>query len=133
MSGIYTRITNNIRISVDPIYLPEESSPEKDEYIWAYRVTIENLGNEAVTLRQRHWLITDNLGHTVEVHGQGVIGEEPTIYPGEQFEYTSGTPLPTPSGLMVGQYEMEKIDGQNFTVDIPAFSLDSPYEERIFN
>lgn len=133
MHNIYTRITNNIRVSVDPIYLPEESSPDKDEYVWAYRVKIENLGDEAVTLRNRHWVITDNLGRTIEVHGQGVVGEEPTIEPGNSFEYTSGTPLPTASGIMVGQYEMEKTDGEHFNVDIPAFSLDSPYEKRIVN
>jgi ApaG protein len=133
VDNIYTRITNNIRVSVDSIYLPEESSPDKEEYVWAYRVKIENLSDEAVTLRHRHWVITDNLGRTIEVHGQGVVGEEPTIEPGKSFEYTSGTPLPTASGIMVGQYEMEKTDGENFIVDIPAFSLDSPYEERVVN
>jgi ApaG protein len=98
-------------------------------YVWAYHVTIENQGVEPVQLKSRYWKITDSLGRTQEVRGEGVIGEQPIIPPGESYEYSSGTPLSTPSGIMVGSYYMETGDGRTLEIDIPAFSLDSP-EER---
>jgi ApaG protein len=96
-------------------------------------VRIENLSTETIQLKKRHWIITDAYGRRQEIKGAGVIGENPTILPGEVFEYTSGTPLSTPSGIMVGQYEMEKLNGETFLVDIPAFSLDSPYQPILLN
>src|SRR3546814_9636376 len=99
-----------------------------DLYVWAYQVRIENIGRETVQLRNRYWQITDAFGRVQEVRGPGVVGEQPVLQPGESFEYTSGTPLQTPSGIMVGTYEMEAADGNHFDVDIPAFSLDSPHQ-----
>jgi ApaG protein len=96
-------------------------------------VRIENQGQETVCLRNRHWKITDAMGRMQEVRGPGVIGEQPRLEPGEVFEYTSGAPLSTPSGIMVGSYEMEDAGGSTFDVEIPAFSLDSPHEGAKIN
>lgn len=127
---MYERITRGIRISVRPNYLESESDPEDRRFVWAYTVRIDNQSRETVRLRTRHWKITDAIGLTEEVKGVGVVGEQPTIKPGEGFEYTSGTPLATPSGLMVGRYVMETASGERFEAEIPAFSLDSPHERR---
>ena len=127
---IYTATTHAIRVSVEPIYLDDQSSPAESRFIWAYHVRIENGGIETVTLRTRHWQITDAFGRVQEVHGTGVVGVEPILAPGESFEYTSGTPLNSPSGMMVGSYEMERESGERFHIEIPAFSLDSPHEPR---
>ncbi len=89
---------------------------------------IENVGDHTVQLINRHWRITDAHGRMQEVRGAGVVGEQPVLEPGEAFEYTSGTPLATPSGIMVGSYEMESVGGERFDVDVPAFSLDSPHQ-----
>lgn len=126
----YQKTTRDITITVRPIYLDDESSPDENYYVWAYRVRIENRGAETVRLRNRYWHITDAKGRVQEVRGPGVIGEHPVLKPGESFEYTSGAPLPTPSGFMVGSYEMETSSGEPFQVAIPAFSLDSPHESR---
>ena len=126
---MYTTTTHSIMVTVEPTYLDNESRPRRNRYIWAYHVTIENQGAETVQLMSRYWKITDSLGRTQEVRGEGVIGEQPVIRPGECYEYSSGTPLSTPSGIMVGYYYMETRDGQPLEIDIPAFSLDSP-EER---
>lgn len=125
---MYTAETQSIRVSVEPAYLEDQSTPQEDRYVWAYRVRIENRGDTTVQLRNRHWRIADGRGHVNEVRGAGVVGQEPVIRPGESFEYTSGAPLPTPSGMMVGTYEMETPDGERFEVAIPAFSLDSPHQ-----
>lgn len=127
--GIYDRVTRSIRVTVAPIYLDEQSSPEDGYFVWAYRVMIENEGSEVVRLKRRHWRITDARGHTQEVRGEGVVGEQPVLEPGETFEYTSGTPLSTSSGIMMGSYQMESASGESFDVDIPAFSLDSPHSD----
>ncbi len=126
---MYTTTTHSIMVTVEPTYLHDESRPRRNRYIWAYHVTIENRGVETVQLMSRYWKITDSLGRTQEVRGEGVIGEQPIIRPGERYEYSSGTPLSTPSGIMVGCYYMETRDGRPLEIDIPAFSLDSP-EER---
>ena len=126
----YQQTTREIRVMVDPVYLDEQSSPSDRHYVWAYHVRVENHGEETVQLRNRHWRITDANGQIHEVRGEGVIGEQPVLRPGEAFEYTSGTPLSTPSGIMVGSYQMETKDGESFDVAIPAFSLDSPYQPR---
>jgi ApaG protein len=125
---MYSETTRSIKVSVEPIYLEEQSSPAESRFVWAYHVRIENHGRETVQLRNRHWKITDSHGHMQEVRGPGVVGEQPVLRPGESFEYTSGTPLPTPSGIMVGSYEMQTRGGENFSVRIPAFSLDSPHQ-----
>ncbi len=124
---MYKKVTRAISIAVEPTYLDNQSSPEDDYFVWAYTVNIENTGDETVQLRTRYWKITDANGQIQEVRGEGVIGEQPVLQPGESFEYTSGTPLHTSSGIMVGAYQMATGDGEMFNVDIPAFSLDSPY------
>jgi ApaG protein len=125
---MYAETTRFIKVTVKPFYLEDQSSPGENHYVWAYHVRIENQGQETVQLRRRHWRITDGLGRVQEVRGPGVVGEQPVLGPGESFEYTSGTPLATPSGVMVGSYEMETPGGESFRVRIPAFSLDSPHQ-----
>jgi ApaG protein len=125
---MYSEITREIRITVRPFYLEDQSSPEEMHFVWAYHVRIENQGPETVQLRNRYWRITDSMGRIQEVRGAGVVGEQPVLKPGEAFEYTSGTPLATPSGIMVGTYQMESEKGELFDVNIPAFSLDSPHQ-----
>ncbi|MEL6318032.1 MAG: Co2+/Mg2+ efflux protein ApaG [Pseudomonadota bacterium] len=120
-------------IEVEPEFLEDRSVPAEDAYVWAYTVRIENHRSEAVRLLSRYWRITDARGVVQEVRGDGVVGEQPLIQPGECYEYTSGTPLRTPSGLMSGSYQMETPDGTRFEAEIPAFSLDSPYETRARN
>ena len=124
----YAETTKAIKISVEPFYLDEQSEPDDAHFVWAYHVRIENTGNETVQLMTRHWRITDSMGNTQEVQGDGVVGEQPVLTPGGSFEYTSGTPLSTPSGIMVGTYQMKTDTGERFDVNIPAFSLDSPYQ-----
>jgi len=130
---VYTLVTRDIQVSVEPRFVVEESTPEKGRYFWAYTVEIANFGAQAVQLRSRYWHITDGLGRVEEVSGAGVVGEEPILAPGESFEYTSGCPLQTPSGIMQGAYHMESEDGEFFSVEIPAFSLDLPDTPRVLN
>lgn len=125
---MYEQETRQIKVTVKPFYLEDQSSPEENHFVWAYHVKIENSGDNKVQLRNRHWRITDAMGRVQEVRGPGVVGEQPVLNPGDNFEYTSGTPLQTPSGIMVGTYQMEDANGEYFDVDIPAFSLDSPYQ-----
>ncbi len=127
-SSTYAQTTAAIKVIVEPFYLEEQSEPEDNHFVWAYHVRIENNGKKTVQLMTRHWRITDSLGNTQEVQGDGVVGEQPVLTPGGSFEYTSGTPLGTPSGIMVGTYQMETETGDRFDVDIPAFSLDSPHQ-----
>ncbi|MCC3862408.1 Co2+/Mg2+ efflux protein ApaG [Pseudemcibacter aquimaris] len=126
----YKSITNDIGVSVEPFYLDQESEPDEGRYVWGYQVQIENHGPDTVQLRRRHWIITDGNGMTQEVEGEGVVGEQPVLEPGEAYEYTSGAPLRTPSGFMVGSYKMQAGDGTYFDVEIPAFSLDMPTSSR---
>jgi ApaG protein len=130
---MYSATTRAINVTVRPQYRPDQSDPEKSQYVWAYRVRIENNGNETVQLRSRHWKITDALGRLQEVRGPGVVGKTPLLRPGEVFEYTSGTPLATPSGIMGGTYQMVSESGENFDIEIPTFSLDMPSTERRLN
>jgi len=125
---MYEKITRDINIKVRPFFLEEQSEPERNHFVWAYRVKILNQGGETVKLINRHWRITDNLGRMQEVKGPGVVGEQPILKPGESYNYTSGCPLETPSGIMVGHYEMTTLEGNRFLVEIPAFSLDSPHD-----
>jgi ApaG protein len=125
---MYSAVTRSIKITVKPVFLDDQSSPSDNHYVWAYQVRIENQGDDVVQLRSRYWKITDSLGRMQEVRGAGVVGEQPVLKPGETFEYTSGTPLPTPSGIMTGTYQMETSSGDRFDAAIPAFSLDSPHQ-----
>jgi ApaG protein len=130
---MYHATTKTIRVSVEPSFLEDQSEPLDDHFVWAYRVRIENDGRDPVRLCDRRWTITDSFGVTQEIKGSGVIGQQPIIDPGESFEYTSGTPLRTASGIMQGAYRMESAQGTSFDVTIPAFSLDSPYEQAMHN
>ena len=130
---MYTKTTKSINITVNPYYLEEHSEPDENHYVWAYQVTINNLGEETVQLKNRYWKITDSNGSKQEVKGEGVVGEQPVLNPGEKFEYTSGTPLSTPSGFMGGHYEMETNKGKKFEAIIPQFSLDSPFTKNNLN
>ena len=129
----YEAVTRGIRIRVEPRYMEDQSSPEESHFVWSYDVEISNDGAETVQLKSRIWRITDALGRTEEVRGRGVVGQTPVIEPGSSFQYTSGCPLKTPQGIMVGSYQMTDEAGQLFDVAIPAFSLDSPYAKRIIN
>ncbi len=128
----YSSTTNAIKVSVKPTYLDAQSDPQDHHYVWSYHVRIENQSGETVQLINRYWHITDALGRVQEVHGAGVVGEQPVLKPGQTFEYTSGTPLPTPSGIMTGCYEMQAGD-KKFNIAIPAFSLDLPGERITLN
>ena len=130
---MYRAVTRSIQVTVEPSFVEDESSPGDGRDVWAYRIEIVNLGLESVQLRSRFWRITDGIGRTEEVRGRGVVGKEPLLKPGESFEYTSGCPLTTPSGIMVGSYQMQTESGEMFVVDIPAFSLDMPNQARIFH
>ena len=125
---IYALTTRDITITVEPAYLEEHSEPEDGRYVWSYHVRIENQGDEVVQLMTRHWRITDSRGIVHEVRGDGVVGEQPVLRPGESFKYTSGTPLSSPSGIMAGSYRMETDQGECFDATVPAFSLDSPHQ-----
>ena len=124
----YSATTRRISVTVSPTYLDDQSVPEQSHFVWAYHVVIENRGPETVQLRSRHWRITNARGEVREVRGAGVVGEQPRLEPGDVFEYTSGAPLATPSGIMSGSYQMETQHSEGFDVEIPAFSLDSPHQ-----
>ena len=124
---MFTKTTRQIKVTATPQFMAEHSEPGDSHYVWAYTIQVENDGKEPVQLLNRHWKITDAKGLTQEVRGAGVIGEQPVLKPGEAFRYTSGTALSTASGLMLGEYEMVTDGGEHFDVEVPAFSLDSPY------
>ena len=130
---MYRAITRNIEVSVTPKFLADRSAPDKGQFFWAYTIEIVNNGGETVQLKTRYWHITDGSGRVQEVRGAGVVGEEPVLAPGKSFEYTSGVPLPTPSGFMAGRYGMVTEGGERFDIDIPAFSLDSQHASRTIN
>lgn len=130
---MYEAVTRSIRVRVTPAYQEEQSTPDESYFFWSYTVEIANEGDEPVQLKSRLWRITDGRGRTEEVRGPGVVGQTPLIAPGQSFSYTSGCPLSTPSGIMVGSYQMTGADGRLFDVAIPAFSLDSPFTVRSMN
>ena len=130
---MYVATTNAIKVTVEPAFVEEHSSPTDGYFFWSYTVEIANLSTEPVRLRRRFWRIIDANGEKEEVRGQGVVGEEPLIEPGDSYVYTSGAPLTTSSGFMDGTYGMETQTGDTFEVDIPAFSLDSPFEPHTVN
>ena len=130
---MFTAVSHEIVVSVEPSYLPGESDPDEHSYVWSYRVVIANHGRRAVQLMTRFWEITDGNGLRRTVTGPGVVGQQPIIEPGEAFEYSSGCPLSTSSGIMSGSYHMVDDRGTALDVTIPAFSLDIPLTERVLN
>ncbi|MCQ8239995.1 Co2+/Mg2+ efflux protein ApaG [Rhizosaccharibacter radicis] len=130
--GAFCATTRDIRVAVRSFFLDDQSQPEERQYLWAYRIRIENQGRDTVRLLRRTWHITDAAGRVQQVEGEGVVGEQPQLGAGEAFEYTSGTPLETPSGFMRGVYHMVvTATGERFDVRIPTFSLDSPHQSGI--
>lgn len=123
---MYSATTFSIEVTVEPFYLEDRSEPDENRFVWGYRVTIANQSEETVQLLARYWHITDGLGRVEEVRGAGVVGEQPELSPGDSYQYMSGCPLSTPSGIMVGRYTMRNEHDQLFDIDIPAFSLDLP-------
>ena len=127
---MYRAVTRQIEVTVEPNFMPGRSSAAEGQYFWSYTIVITNSGEETVQLRTRHWIITDASGRRQEVRGEGVVGEQPKLAPGERFQYTSGVPLPTESGFMTGRYQMVTDRGERFEIDVPTFSLDSPNAKR---
>jgi ApaG protein len=125
---MYSATTHGITVTVRPVFLEEQSAPAENRFVWAYFVRIENGSSRTVQLRSRYWHITDGRGRVQEVRGPGVVGEQPVLRPGESYEYNSGTPLSTPSGIMRGAYQMTTAEGERFDIEVPAFSLDSPHQ-----
>ena len=130
---MYTKTTKKISITVNPYFLEDQSEPDDQHFVWAYQVTINNLSKNVVQLKNRYWKIIDSNGTKQEVKGEGVVGEQPVLNPGEKFEYTSGTPLTTHQVLWKGHYEMEIKNGSIFEAFIPQFSLDSPFTSNQLN
>ena len=130
---MYRATTRGIEVTVEPCFLPQRSSAAKGDFFWAYRIVIRNRGSETVQLLTRHWIVTDANGREQTIKGEGVVGKQPLLAPGEQFEYTSGVPLPTSSGFMTGRYQMTTEAGEPFEIDVPTFSLDSPGTRRTLN
>ena len=126
----YRAVTRQIEVTVEPNFQPERPD---HEYFWAYTIVITNTGRETVQLQTRHWIITDGIGRQEEVRGEGVIGEQPVLAPGESFDYTSGVPLTIGSGFMSGRYQMVSESGEEFEIDVPTFSLDLPDSKRVLN
>ena len=128
MESGYSKTTRAIEVTVQPSFLEDQSDPDENRFVWAYRVRIFNKGQETVQLLRRTWRILDGKGQVMEVEGPGVVGEQPVLEAGDVFEYTSGTPLNTPSGFMQGSYQMTiPTSGEVFDVVIPPFSLDCPH------
>lgn len=120
-------VTNHVRVEVESEYAPERSQPFQHEWFFLYTVRIKNEGGEKVQLLSRHWIVTDATGHTEEYKGPGVVGEQPVLGPGESFQYTSGCPLRTSTGIMRGTYQMVSESGDTFDVQIAPFALHEPY------
>lgn len=131
---MYEQETLGLLVRVEPQFLPEESNPSEGRFVWAYTIEIENRSDAEVRLISRYWRITDAEGVTQEVRGEGVIGQQPLIPPGQSFRYTSAAPLGAPSGMMMGAYSMLRLDdGSSFDVTVPTFVLDSPHQTRLAN
>ena len=120
-------VTHGIRVRVESEYAPTRSNPAKNEWFFLYTVTISNERNDTVQLVTRHWIVTDGTGHVEQIKGPGVVGQQPTLAPGESFEYTSGCPLGTPFGVMEGTYQMIASSGESFDAKIAPFTLSEPY------
>jgi len=122
----YEAETNGIRIRVRPVFVDEQSSPDDNRFLWAYHIEIENRGRHTLQLMTRHWRITDGRGMVNFVDGDGVVGEQPVLKPGQSHDYVSGCPLTTPTGSMEGHYTFIRRDGEKFAVAIPFFPLAAP-------
>ena len=133
MGKLYEEITNAIKVIVIPAYNYELSSPESYFFVWNYNITIENDGDEKVQLLSRFWQIISSDGKIKEVQGEGVVGQQPFLEPGEKFHYTSAADLATPTGIMRGKYKMISAKGAIFEINIPAFSLDKPGKNKILH
>lgn len=130
----YEKISENIHIAVTPTFVEENSNFAEGYFLWAYQICIENQGQESVQLISRYWRIIDANGITQEVEGEGVVGEQPILRPGEAYEYMSSVPLATPSGFMQGHFHMIRAPyGDKLTIPVPLFSLDSPYISHVIN
>ena len=127
---MYSKKTNDVTVTVTPYFLDDQSSPQENHFVWAYKVNITNSGSTSIQVNHRNWLIIDANGKVINVQGEGVVGEFPIIEPGQTYEYTSGTPLKTNSGIMQGFYLVSKDNGNKIKIDVPPFSLDSPYNKR---
>ena len=125
-NGVDSNDDNNIEVDVETSYLEEQSSPDMNRYVFSYTITIRNEGSFPAKLLTRHWIINDANGNVQEVHGEGVVGEQPYLKPGESFQYTSGTVIETPVGSMEGSYQMLSQSGENFNTPIPLFMLSRP-------
>jgi ApaG protein len=130
---MYSKTTKGITVTVTPYFLDDQSSPQENHYVWAYQVNIKNSSKSIMRLNHRNWIIIDANGKIMNVQGAGVVGEFPILNPGESFEYTSGTPLKTNNGIMQGFYLMSQDDGEALKIDIPTFSLDSPYNKKRYH
>jgi ApaG protein len=130
---MYRAVTRQIEVTVEPNFQPGRSVVDKGQYFWSYTIVITNSGHETVQLRTRHWIVTDATGGKQVFRGEGVVGKQPVLAPGERFEYTSGVPLTTASGFMTGRYQMVSESGEHFEIDVPTFSLDSPDNTRVLN
>lgn len=129
----FSQITAGVMIAVRSLYLPNQSQPQISRYVWAYKVTIANQRSDTVQLISRYWRITNGRGRIEEVEGEGVVGQQPILAPGQHYDYASGCPLDTNSGFMGGYYRMKTLEGSLFQVDIPTFSLDYPFETPVMN
>lgn len=132
-NDMYSAVTRDIEITVLPEFVPERSDADQNQFFWAYTIEISNQGATIVQLTHRYWRITDATGRVEEVRGPGVVGKQPILKPGEVFRYTSGCPLTTPSGFMVGSFRMVEDGGEVFDAAIPMFSLDQPATRRTLN
>jgi ApaG protein len=131
---MYEQETLGLFVRVEPQFLPEESNPDEGRFVWAYTIEIENRSQADVRLISRYWRITDAKGVTQEVRGEGVVGQQPLIPPGQRFRYTSAAPLGAPSGMMMGAYSMLRLDdGSSFDIAVPTFLLDSPHQKNLAN
>ena len=133
IAHMYSKTTNGVTVTVTPYFLDDQSSPNESHFVWAYQVNITNSSPSSIKLSHRNWLIIDANGKVINVQGEGVVGEFPIIDPGESFEYTSGTPLKTNNGIMQGFYLVSYENGEKLKIDIPTFSLDSPYNKKKLN
>mgnify|MGYP001440087474 CR=1 FL=1 len=127
---MYSKTTKGVTVTVTPYFLDDQSSPQEGHYVWAYQVNIKNSSANTIKLNRRNWVIIDANGKIMNIQGEGVVGEFPILHPGESFEYTSGTPLKTTNGFMQGFYLMSQKNGDQLKIDIPTFSLDSPYDQK---
>jgi ApaG protein len=130
---MYSKTTHKIKVTALPQFVPEQSFPDDNLYVWIYTIIIENQSEDIVQLLSRYWHIVDSFGDVSEVRGKGVIGEQPLIKPGTFYEYTSSCQLKNNSGIMGGKYFFQNLNNQQFEVEIPAFSLDVPYDIYTLN